>query len=141
MNTSQVGNLGELKVIEKCLANNISVFLPFGDGSVVDMILVVNGRCLKAQVKSSQTKDEEGNVIFRMESSKSNRKEQVHYYTNKEIDVFLCYSYAYDEVYLIPINEAPKSQLTIRHIPPKNNIKTVRMAENYLFEKQIGALV
>lgn len=141
MNTSQVGNLGELKVIEKCLANNISVFLPFGDGNVVDMILVVNGRCLKAQVKSSQTKDEEGNVFFRMSSSKSNRQKQIHHYTNSEIDIFLCYSYAYDEVYLIPISEAPQNQLTIRHIPPKNNIKTVRMAENYLFEKQIGALV
>ena len=136
MNTNQIGNLGELKVIERCLQNNISVFLPFGDGNVVDMVIVINGKCLKAQVKSSQTNNN-GCVTFKMKSEKSNRQEGIHHYTAKEIDIYLCYSYAYDEVYLIPFTEAPTSVLTIRHIPPKNNIKSVHMAENYLLEKQM----
>ena len=139
MNTNQIGNLGELKVIEKCLKNNISVFLPFGDGNVIDMILVINNKCIKAQVKSSYT-DEDGNVIFKMCSDNSNQKTQAHYYTNDEIDIYLCYSYVYDEVYLIPFKDAPKTRISIRHTAPKNNNKQVRMAEYYLFENQLKLL-
>lgn len=136
MNTNQIGNLGELKVIETCLRNGIQVFTPFGDGSVVDLILIVNGKCLKAQVKSTQTGTNDGVMTFNMSSSKSTRTNgERHYYTADEIDIYLLYSYVYDEVYLIPFKDAPSSSIMLRHDIPQKILSTMRFTKDYKFEK------
>lgn len=135
MNSNQIGNLGELKVIEKCLRNNIQVFTPFGDGSIVDLILIVNGKCLKAQVKSTETGKEDGVLIFNTSSAKSTRTNgERHQYTANEIDLFLFYSFVYDEVYVMSINDAPKGSVTIRHNIPDKVLSTMRFIKDYSFE-------
>ena len=136
MNSNQVGNLGELKVIETCLRNNISVFTPFGDGNVVDLVLIVNGKCLKAQVKSSQTGAEDGVMKFKTTSTKSTRQADcIHHYSEDEIDIFLFYSYVFDEVYVMLPNESPKGDVTIRHDMPARAMSTMRFAKDYKFER------
>lgn len=137
MNTNQIGNLGELKVIETCLKNGIQVFTPFGDGNVVDLVIVVNGVCLKAQVKSTET-GQDGVMTFKMKSEKSTRQsDTTHHYTENEIDVFLLYSFVYDEVYVLPIKEAPNSTFALRHDNPTKKLKTMHFAEDFLFEEKI----
>lgn len=143
VNTSRVGNLGELKVIEACLKHGIQVFIPFGDGSVVDMILVVNGRCLRAQVKSSNT-GRNGKITFATSSSKSTRTNgERHQYTVDDIDVFIFYSHMYDELYLMDVKEAPKSCVILRHDDPKVKLSTMKFTKDYPFEKifDYGAMV
>ena len=136
MNTNQIGNLGELKVIETCLKHDIAVFTPFGDGNVVDLVLLVNGKCLKAQVKSSQTGAEDGIMKFKTTSTKSTRQnDPVHHYTLDEIDLFLFYSYTFDEVYVMLPSEVPKGDVTIRHDIPSRPISTMRFAKDYNFER------
>ncbi len=135
MNTNQIGNLGQLKVAEACLKNNISVFLPFGDGNVVDMILVVNGKCLKAQVKSTES-GENGVLIFNTASSHSTRTgNNRHSYTEDEIDIFLFYSYVYDEIYVMSVKEAPKSSVILRHEKPDRVYTTMHFTKDYSFDK------
>lgn len=143
MNTNQIGNLGELKIIEVCLKNNIQVFLPFGDGNIADMILVVNGKCLKAQVKSTMSGAEDGILTFSTSSSQSTRTNGRHYYTKEEIDIFLFYSYVYDEIYVMSIDEAPKNSVVLRHNKPKVIYHTMRFTEDYSFDKifNCGAMV
>ena len=136
MNSNQVGNLGELKVIEACLKNGIDVFTPFGDGNVVDLILIVNGKCLKAQVKSSQTGAEDGVMKFKTTSNKSTRQgDPIHHYSSSEIDVFLFYSYVYDEVYVMLPSESPKGDVTIRHDIPAKPTSTMRFVKDYSFQR------
>ena len=136
MNTNQIGNLGELKVIETCLRNGIQVFTPFGDGSVVDLILIVNGKCLKAQVKSTETGAEDGVMVFKTCSAKSTRTNgEKHQYTSEEIDIFLFYSYVYDEVYVMKVEDASKGSVTIRHNIPQKILSTMRFTKDYKFEK------
>ena len=136
MNSNQIGNLGELKVIEKCLQNNISVFTPFGDGNVVDLVLIVNNKCLKAQVKSTQTGKEDGIMIFKTTSNKSKRQgDSIHHYTSEEIDIFLFYSYVYNEVYVVLPNEVPKGDMTLRHDIPKISRSTMHFTKDYAFER------
>lgn len=137
MNTNQVGNLGELKVIETCLKNDIPVFIPFGDGNRVDMIVVVNGNCLKAQVKSSETGSDDGVMKFKTTSTKSTRQaDSVHHYSEDEIDLFFFYSYVYDEVYVMLPSEAPKGDVTIRHdVPASRILPSMRFAKDYAFER------
>ena len=38
MNTSEIGNLGEIAAIKKFLELGVRVYIPFGDGNVVDLI-------------------------------------------------------------------------------------------------------
>ena len=137
-NTNQIGNFGELKVIEACLRNNVSVFLPFGDGNVVDLILIVDNKCYKAQVKSTQT-GEDGVCQFKMKSEKSTRGvDTVHHYTADEIDIFLLYSYVYDEVYVLPFKDAPTSTFYLRHDNPARVTKAMHFAKDYLFNDWIA---
>ena len=143
MNTSHIGNLGELKVIEVCLKNGVQVFMPFGDGSVVDMILLVNGKCLRAQVKSSRT-GANGKITFGTASSKSTRTNGGrHQYTETDIDIFIFYSYVYDEVYVMDVKDAPRSGIILRHDDPKVKLSTMRFTKDYPFEKifEYGAMV
>jgi hypothetical protein len=136
-----VGNIGELKVIEACLRQGIKVFTPFGDGNVVDMILLVNNRCVKVQVKSSQSNDD-GVVVFNLRSAHSTHQQNpAHYYTKDEIDAFVLYSFAYDEVYIVPITESPRNAISIRHDNPKIKLNTMNFAQDYLFEKKIWEIV
>lgn len=138
MNTNQIGNLGELKVIEMCLKNGIPVFMPFGDGNRVDMIVIVNGKALKAQVKSSETGKEDGVMNFKTCSAKSTRQQgkESHQYTTDEIDLFFFYSYVYDEVYVMLPNEAAKGTVTIRHdVPASRVLPSMRFAKDYAFER------
>lgn len=135
MNTNQIGNFGELKVIEKCLQNNIPVFTPFGDGNVVDLILIVNNQCVKAQIKSSTT-NEDGKLTFKTCSTMSKRVgDTVHQYTKNDIDIFFFYSYAYDEVYCMRVEDAPKGDVYLRHEEPKHFTCKVRYTKDYPFEK------
>ena len=133
--------MGELKVIEACLKQEISVFTPFGDGNVVDLVLIVNGKCLKAQVKSTET-GEDGVMYFKTRSEKSTRQQNPrHIYTEDEIDIFLLYSFVYDEVYVLPIKDAPTSCFMLRHDNPKRKLKTMHFAKDYLFEEKIYTVV
>ena len=133
--------MGELKVIEACLKQGISVFTPFGDGNVVDLVLVVNGKCLKAQVKSTET-GKNGIITFKTKSEKSTRQQNpIHHYTADEIDIFLLYSFVYDEVYVLPIKDAPGSIFTLRHDNPKRKCKNMNFAKDYLFEEKIYTVV
>lgn len=135
MNSNQIGNLGELKVIEACLKNGIQVFTPFGDGNVVDLVLIVNGKCLKAQVKSTETGSEDGVMTFKTCSAKSNRTNgEQHQYTSDEIDIFLFYSYVYDEVYVMKIEDAAKNSVILRHDIPKKVLSTMRFTKDYQFK-------
>lgn len=137
MNTNQIGNLGEAEVLCKCLQLGYGVFLPYGDGNRIDLILEKDNKLYKVQVKTSAT-DENGTVIFKMASNKSTRQKitEVHNYTEDEIDFYLLYSIVRDKIYLLPINEAPKSTVTIRYEKTINN-PSIKYEEDYLFEKQI----
>lgn len=135
MNTNQIGSLAELKVIEHCLKNNIQVFLPFGDGNIVDMILVINGKCLKAQVKSTETGQDDGVMTFKTCSAKSTRTNgECHHYTKDEIDIFLLYSFVYDEIYVLPIQDAPSNSIMLRHDIPKKVLSTMHFTKDYSFD-------
>ena len=77
-----------------------------------------------------------------MKSEKSTRQQNpVHHYTESEIDIFLLYSFVYDEVYVLSIKDAPNSAFTLRHDNPKRKYKKMNFAKDYLFEENIYTVV
>ena len=91
MNTNQIGNLGEAKVLCKCLQLGYDVFLPYGDGNRVDLILKKGDKLYKVQIKTSATASN-GTVIFHLASAKATRQKEteVHLYTKKKQIFIFC---------------------------------------------------
>lgn len=114
-----IGNLGEAKVLTKFTELGIQTYIPFGDGSTVDLIAEFNGKLNKIQVKSTAIENN-GSLNFSICSTTlhTGGEIQKHIYSNEEIDYFALYSYITDEVYLLPINEAPSKKFTLRYKEP-----------------------
>lgn len=73
MNTKQIGNIGEAKVLSKFVELGLPVYVPFGDNERADLIVEFNGKLNKIQVKTSiNAKD--GVMIFDLISSTTHRK-------------------------------------------------------------------
>lgn len=135
MNSKSIGNIGEAKVLCKFVELGIPVYIPFGDNEKSDLIAEFNGKLNKIQVKTS-LKAEEGKMIFDLTSSTVHRKSGVkHIYSSDEIDYFACYNIARDKIFLIPVQEAPKTAINIRYEKPKNNqTKGIIFEEQYLID-------
>ena len=135
MNSKNIGNIGEVKVLAKFVELGIPVYLPFGDNEKADLVADFNGRLNKIQVKTS-IKAEDGKMIFDLTSSTVHRKNGIkHIYSSNEIDYFACYNISRDKIFLIHVDEAPNTSLTIRYEYPKNNqIQGVKFEKDYLID-------
>ena len=135
MNSKKIGNIGEAKVLSKFVELGIPVYLPFGDNEKADLIAEFNGKLNRIQVKTS-IKAEDGKMIFDLTSSTIHRKNgNKHIYTEKEIEYFACYNIERDKIFLININDAPNTTITIRYEKPKNNqIQGIKFEEDYLID-------
>ena len=58
-----IGNLGEAKVLAKFVELGVQVYIPFGDGSTVDLVADFNGKLNRIQIKSTE-KDTDGSLVF-----------------------------------------------------------------------------
>lgn len=135
MNSKSIGNIGEAKVLCKFVELGIPVYVPFGDNEKADLVADFNGKLNRIQVKTS-FKAEDGKMIFDLTSSTLHRKNGIkHIYTSEEIDYFACYNVTRDKIFLIPIDNTPKTSITIRYEKPKNNqSKGIIFEEQYLIE-------
>lgn len=53
-NTRSVGNIGEAIALTEMIKRNIPVFTPFGQNTPVDLLILISGKFLKVQVKTTQ---------------------------------------------------------------------------------------
>lgn len=135
MNTKRIGNIGEAKVLCKFVELGIPVYIPFGDNEKADLIADFNGKLNKIQIKTSQ-KAEGGKMVFDLTSSTLHRKNgEKHIYTNNEIDYFACYNIERDKIFLVNINDAPNTAITIRYEKSKNNqTQGIKFEQEYLID-------
>ena len=133
MNSKKIGNIGEAKVLAKFIELGIPVYIPFGDNEKADLIAEFNNKLNKIQVKTS-IKAEDGKMIFDLTSSTIHRKNgEKHIYTEDEIDYFACYNIERDKIFLISVEEAPNTAITIRYEKPKNNqTQGIKFEDDYL---------
>ena len=50
MDTSLLGNIGESRVLHELVKAGVQCYLPYGDGSTVDLIADFNGKLNKIQI-------------------------------------------------------------------------------------------
>jgi len=132
MNTKQIGDISQIKVMTRLLQKEYSVSVPFGDNQRYDLIFD-DGSLKRVQCKTGRVKDNA--VVFPTASTYAHRGGTRKTYTD-DVDYFGVYCSDNDSVYMIPVEELKdcKASASLRLEPSKNNqIKNVRFAEQFLF--------
>ena len=120
LSSKEKGNLTELQCITAFYKLGYQVSIPYGENSRYDFIADVNGKLIRVQVKTSNTKRAaQGAISFATASTRVNSTTNItHKYTKNEIDYFA--TYWEDKCYLIPIEETASREKTLRFEPPAN---------------------
>ena len=128
--TKIIGEIGEHVVMTEFLKRGIMVSRPVGELSEYDLIVDVNHKLYKAQVKSTEFV-REGKMIFQTNITNPFKKTK-RMYTDDEIDLFILYCHENGYVGIVTISECTSSGTVIRLSPPANCQKAkIKLAENY----------
>jgi hypothetical protein len=140
------GTITENKIVVKLLKLGYSVSEPVGDNERYDLIADLSNELLKVQCKTAfkPKSTVEGSVRVELRNQnygpdgEVNRKE----YSENEIDVYAIRNPYSSEIYWIPFDEAPKSQMSINmnpksQIDPRNK-ERANISEELLIENRLS---
>lgn len=140
-NTRTIGNIGEAIALAEMTKRNIPVFTPFGQNTPVDLVIFIKGKFLKIQVKTTQ-KIKNGRMVFEISRTNGFTLERKPY-SKEDTDYFFLYCIENENAYLVGIDEVlGQGMIVLRIESPKNNqMKGIKMAENYTWEKQVEKML
>ncbi len=127
MNSKDVGNITEAKLIAKFVERGYTVSTVFGDNARYDIIIDIDGELFKIQCKTGRLKD--GNVVFNT-ASVSPFTNVTNYYFG-QIDFFAVYCPGNDEFYLVPPDSVAKSKGKLRITQPLKSDSRITWAKDY----------
>lgn len=135
--TKIIGDIGTSVVISEFLKHGINVLLPYDDNSPYDIVIHIDNKFYKIQVKTTEKVKYNGSEM-QFEATKSNPYSKIDpKYTEEEVDYFALYCIENDWCGLIGFDEYTP-QLIIRLKPTKNNQKEkIKFANDYLIHDQI----
>lgn len=120
----------EAVVLAELTRRGYRVLVPFGQNQRYDLVLDVEGRFLRAQVKTGRLR--RGCVVFQAQSIQSNTRRTVLRNYRGDVELIIVYCPDTGGIYVIPIEEATRSQGTLRVDPAANGQrKRVRWARDY----------
>ena len=138
MTSNQKGNLGEVRVLSEFVKLGVQCYLPYGDGSSVDLIADFGGKLNRIQVKTSEHLNKSGAMEW-----KTTRQEGYHgnrtAYSVNEIDYFAFYCIETDIVCLVPFDKNfPISTISIRLDDYSGTrLSTMRFASDFSIKKTL----
>ncbi|MEZ3163726.1 group I intron-associated PD-(D/E)XK endonuclease [Halorubrum sp. RMP-47] len=135
------GQAAEAIIKSELVSRGISVLVPAYDNEPYDIAIEVAGDFHRIQIKTAFEATTEGAVRFRTRSTrtKSSGYEREGYQVL--IDFFAVYAPRCDESYLIPIEDAGDTQMTIRYERSKNNnSKHINWHEDYRLDETLASL-
>ena len=135
------GQAAEAIVKSELVSRGISVLVPAYDNEPYDVVIEVEGDFHRIQIKTAFEATTDGAVRFRTRSTrtKSSGYEREGY--QGSIDFFAVYAPICDESYLIPIEDAGDTQMTIRYERSKNNnSKNINWHEEYHLDETLASL-
>lgn len=135
LSTQQKGITTEIQVAGYLLSLGYNVSQPFSQDSKYDLIVDVNNKLIRLQVKSAR-KASENSITFNCRTTTTNVKNcQTRRYDSSQIDFFA--TFWEHKVYLVPIAEC-STQKSL-HYPPKKRSDWSYM-EDYLAEEVFKTL-
>jgi len=127
------GDLSKAFVIAKLLKAGYKVLEPVSENSRYDLIVDINGKFARIQVKTIYYKNDM--QVYEMVCYSTTRRNKMHIktkYTPKEVDFIIGYNLDNDEVYTFPIKDiAGRNQILFRKIRRANQYNPLNV-KNYL---------
>ncbi|HEX2161755.1 MAG TPA: group I intron-associated PD-(D/E)XK endonuclease [Thermoleophilaceae bacterium] len=129
--TVDVGLQTEAVITSELLRRGIRVLLPCGFNHRYDLVLDLDGDFVRVQCKTGRLR--RGVVHFNSESVRSNSKAALRRAYDGEAEIFVVYCQETDEIYAVPVADAPKRGVTLRVEPTANSqAEGVRWARDYI---------
>lgn len=132
------GTVAELQVASKLLELGYIVSQPLVQDTKYDLIVDINHRLLRLQVKTSRrnVKNKGESIVFNCRSTTNNVREcKQKYYSPDDVDFFAtCWD---NEVFLIPVKEC-SAEKTLWLSKPKNSNRTY--AYDYCADKVLKSI-
>lgn len=135
------GQAAEAIVKSELVSHGVSVLVPAYDNEPYDIVIEVEDDFYRIQIKTAFEATTDGAVRFRTRSTriKSSGYDREGY--EGSVDFFAIYAPVCDETYLIPIEDASSTQMTIRYEQSKNNnVKNINWHEDYRFDEVLPSL-
>ena len=132
MNSSQLGNIGEARVLSEFVKLGVPCYIPYGDGNTADLIAEFGGKLNRIQIKTTTSLNKAGAMEWKVTRQEGYHGNRVQYNTN-DIDYFAFYCLETDMVCLVPFDENfPTSTLSIRlDNYSGNRLSTMRFAKDF----------
>ena len=104
MDTKMKGDIAEIDVQSKALKLGWEVLVPIGDRLPYDLVVVVNNKFVKIQVKSAWLSEEEGVYLIDVRRTKTNRRiMKREKYTNDDFNFAVIYIQDLNVFYVMPV--------------------------------------
>lgn len=114
MNSTQIGKIGESKVLFEFTVLGIPCYLPYGEGNVCDLVVDFKNKLHKIQIKTTEKVNQHGAMewkITRQDGFHGSRTP----YNSQQVDYFCLYCMETDIVCMVPFNEqCPHNTISIR---------------------------
>lgn len=132
MNSSQLGNIGEARVLSEFVKLGIPCYLPYGDGSTTDLIAQFNNKLNRIQIKTTASLNKAGAMEWKVTRQEGYHGSRAQYKV-EDIDYFAFYCLETDIVCLVPFDENfPTATLSIRlDNYSGNRLSTMRFAKDF----------
>lgn len=116
--SKQKGNLGFSATLKELHKLGYNVFTEIGDNSKIDMIVEVQSKLIKLQIK--YVTEKQGQATLNLQKSGPNGYR--YSYTENDVDIFSIYLPSIDKVIFVPAKLACKNKKTfnVRYIDSKN---------------------
>ena len=132
-------SIGEVSavVMAEFLKAGFPVLLPFGDSQRYDLVVEAGGRFLRVQCKTASPcgwRDDRSCIRFK---ARSGTHHSVPY--RDQADLFAAYAPSTRQVYVLPVDEVPETDVWLRLMPAKNNQHLrVRLAEEHTLKAWVA---
>jgi hypothetical protein len=135
MNTSDVGDIAESRILHEAKSLGFGVLTPFGDNLPYDMVIDTGEDLIKVQVKSGRIT--KGGVRFNTSRISQRVSNEETPYSEDEVDGFAVYCDEIDSCYWVPIEEANTSNMKLRVEETNHDHPAINWAESYKFKESI----
>lgn len=133
MNTKAIGDITEAQVMAALLRSGKNVLIPFGDNQRYDLVVEEGGKFSRVQCKTGKLTNgsirvKTCSVVFNKRSAFGSETSRRNY--RGEADLFGIYCPDTNQVYLVPVEKAGRSQINLR-VEPTQQKKGIVWAKKF----------
>lgn len=133
MNTKDVGDISESRIIYEAKSLGLTVLETFGDNERYDFVFDDGESFTRVQVKTASMRD--GCLHFATSSISQRVDNKQTDYTEKEIDGFAIWSSETGKAYWVNVNNAASGNMSLRVEEPERDHPNINYHRDYLFSE------